>query len=121
MLGKSLKKRLSKQNWIDATKNDKNPYQTWTRVRRQAESALLDLLTLANHLPNEKQDKIFAYENVYALVHSIINQPLWEKNHDKKDFRRAFLAAEIANDCISKCINQYKQIQSDEVTCQAIA
>ena len=115
MLGKALRKKLSRHNWLDATQTDSNKYQTWSRLRAHANLALDDLSLLAEHLPNDKQEEIFTYQRVHPLIKNILSQPGWDINHDKTDFRRTYLAAEIAADCISKCIKQYKQTQSDDV------
>jgi hypothetical protein len=113
LLGKSIRKRLKEHNWIEATKKDKNPYQTWIRIRKQAESALQDLSLLADHLSNEKQEKLFTYPNVYPFLNKILNRPLWDSNYEYIDFRRTYLAAEIAQSCITKCLEQYKRIEPD--------
>lgn len=115
MLGKPLRKKLSKQNWLKATRTDSNKYQTWSRLRSHVNLALDDLSLLAEHLPNDKQEEIFTYQRVHPLIKKILLQPSWETNHDDKDFRRTYLAAEIAEECISKCIKQYKKIEPDEV------
>ena len=115
MLGKPLRKKLSNQNWLNATRTDSNRYQTWSRLRTHVNLALDDLSLLAEHLPNDKQEEIFTYQRVHPLIKKILLQPGWETNHDDKDFRRTYLAAEIAEQCISKCIKQYKKIEPDEV------
>jgi hypothetical protein len=115
LLGKPLRRRLSEHNWLDAIRTDSNRYQTWARLRKSANLALDDLSLLAERLPNEKQEEIFTYQRVHALTKNIIWQPTWETNHDERDFRRTYLAAEIAEECITKCIKQYKKIEPDEV------
>jgi len=115
LLGKPLRKKLSNQNWLNATRTDSNRYQTWSRLRTHVNLALDDLSLLAEHLPNDKQEEIFTYQRVHPLIKKILLQPGWETNHDDKDFRRTYLAAEIAEQCISKCIKQYKKIEPDEV------
>ena len=115
LLGKGLRKKLSRQNWLDATKSDSNKYQTWARLRAQANLALNDLSLLAEHLTNDQQEQVFGYERVYPFIKKILNQPLWDRNHDKTDARRTYLAAEIAEECITKCIKQYKKIERDDV------
>jgi hypothetical protein len=77
--------------------------------------ALDDLSLLAEHLPNDKQEEIFTYQRVHPLIKKILLQPIWEMNHDDKDFRRTYLAAAIAEECVRKCIKQYKKIETDEV------
>ena len=115
MLGKPLRKKLANQTWLDATRTDSNRYQTWTRLRTHVTSALDDLSLLAEHLPNDKQGELFTYERIHPLIKKILMQPIWETNNDDKDFRRTYLAAEIAEECISKCIRQYKRIEPDQV------
>ncbi len=115
MIGKPLRKKLFNHNWLDATRTDSNRSQTWARLRSHVNLALDDLSLLAEHLPNDKQEEIFTYQRVHPLIKKILFQPIWETDHDDRDFRRTYLAAEIAEECITKCIKQYKKIEPNEI------
>jgi hypothetical protein len=115
MLGKALIKKLSKQIWVEALKNDSNPTQTWARTRSKAERALKHLKILADTLPDDKQDILFSVESVCTLLDSILRQPVWaDPKSDKLDIRRSKLAATIAERSLNKCIDQFKNVEKSE-------
>jgi hypothetical protein len=115
MLGNSLQKRLFKRNWLDATKDDSNPTQTWTRTRSKAQRALGHLKLLADTLPDDKHEQIFNVENICPLLESILRQPVWnDPKSDVLDARRSRLAAAIAEKSLRKCINQYEKLEKGE-------
>jgi hypothetical protein len=115
MLGNSLQKKLSKQSWLEALKDDSNPTQTWTRTRSKAERALKHLKLLADTLPDDKQDQIFSIEKICPLLESILRQPTWaDPASDVPDVRRSRLAATIAEKSLNKCVNQYEKLETGE-------
>jgi hypothetical protein len=110
MLGNSVRKRLSEHKWLDLMQRDSNPTQTWKRTRSQAQTAIDDLVLLANSLPDDKQEQIFNYENVNRLITSMLRQPFWiDPDHDQLDGRRTQLAALLAEKGLERCIIQLKQ------------
>ena len=85
--------------------------------------AIDDLILLADSLPDDKQQQIFNYENVYRLVRSILRQPYWidqldndQLDNDELDGRRIQLAASIAEKGLEMCITKYKTlVEKDEM------
>jgi hypothetical protein len=113
MLGNALQKRLSKQKWLEAMKNDSNPTQTWTRTRSKAERALKHLKLLADALPDDKQEEIVSIGKICPLLETILRQPVWaDPAFDVLDPRRSRLAAAIAEKSLNKCINQYEKLET---------
>lgn len=109
MLNFSLRKRIKEQKWLDIMKKDSNPTQKWIRLRDRANSAISDLKLLADRLPDNRQQEIFDYAKIKALVSTILRQPVWlDSNQDKFDARRTRLAAILAEESLKKCIDQYK-------------
>jgi hypothetical protein len=121
MLGKSLSKKLSEQNWEKAMERDSNPTQTWIRTRTKADRALKHLIILANTLPDDKQEKIFSIENMNELIDTILRQPVWaEPHYDKLDPRRSKLAAVLAEKSLKKCIAQYDKLEEGKAISKRI-
>lgn len=115
MLGSSLQKKLLKQNWLKAMKDDSNPTQTWTRTRSKAKRALNHLKILADTLPDDKQEQIFSVENICILLESLLRQPAWANpSIDVLDPRRSRLAAKVAEKSLEKCIRQYEKQEEGE-------
>lgn len=109
MLNFSLRKQIKEQKWLDIMKKDSNPTQKWIRLRDRANSAISDLKLLADRLPDNRQQEIFDYAKIKALVSTILRQPVWlDSNQDKFDARRTRLAAILAEESLKKCIDQYK-------------
>ena len=118
MLGNSIRKRLSEHKWLDFISHESNPTQTWKRIQSQAQKAIDDLILLADSLPDDKQQQIFNYENVYRLVRSILRQPFstYPLDNDELDGRRIQLAASIAEKGLEMCITKYKTlVEKDEM------
>jgi hypothetical protein len=115
MLGKSLRKKLSEQNWERVSKYDSNPTQTWARTRSKAERALKDLKILADTLPDDKQEQIFNVVSIPTLLDSILRQPTWaDSSSERLDIGRSRLAAAIAETSLDKCINQFNRLEESE-------
>ena len=115
MLGNPIRKRLYKQKWLEAMKDDSNPTQTWTRTRSKAQRAIKDLKLLADTLPDDKQNQIFNVENICPLLESILRQPSWnDPKFEVMDARRSRLAAANAEISLNKCINQYEKLEKGE-------
>ena len=117
MLNFSLRKQIKEQKWLDIMKKDSNPTQKWIRIRDRANSAISDLKLLADRLPDNRQQEIFDYAKIKALVSTILRQPVWlDSNQDKFDARRTRLAAILAEESLKKCIDQYKnKIEKSDV------
>jgi hypothetical protein len=115
MLGRTIRKRLYKQKWLEAMEDDSNPTQTWTRTRSKAQRALKDLKLLAETLPDDKQNQIFNVENICPLLELILRQPVWnDPKFEVLDARRSRLAAANAEMSLNKCINQYEKLEKGE-------
>jgi hypothetical protein len=115
MLGRTIRKRLYKQKWLEAMEDDSNPTQTWTRTRSKAQRALKDLKLLAETLPDDKQNQIFNVENICPLLELILRQPVWnDPKFEVLDARRSRLAAANAEVSLNKCINQYEKLEKGE-------
>jgi hypothetical protein len=117
MLNFSLRKQIKEQKWLDIMNKDSNPTQKWIRLRNRANSAISDLKLLADRLPDSNQKDIFDYANITEFVIAMLRQRIWDDpNHDKYDARRTRLAAILAEESLTKCINQYKnRIETSEI------
>jgi hypothetical protein len=110
MLGNSLRRKISNQKWQDFVISDTNPSQTWQRIRERAKLAINDLTLLAQQLPNEKQEVVFAAEDIIRLMGLILFPSYADLDHDELDSRRTKLAAVLVDKCITKCRYQVKRI-----------
>ena len=117
MLNFSLRKQIKEQKWLDIMKKDSNPTQKWIRLRDRANRAISDLKLLADRLPDNRQQEIFDYGKIREFLSTILRQPVWlDSNQDKFDARRTRLAAILAEESLTKCINQYKnRIETSEI------
>jgi hypothetical protein len=117
LLNFALRTQITKQRWSDILKKDSNPIQKWIRLRDRANVAISDLKLLADRLPDNKQKEIFDYANIKELVSVMLRQRVWDdSNHDNYDARRTRLAAILAKEGLTKCIDQYKnRIETNEV------
>ncbi|PWU79354.1 MAG: hypothetical protein DLM72_17845 [Candidatus Nitrosopolaris wilkensis] len=126
MLGNEIKKKLSERNWVDISKHDSNPTQTWHRLRRKAHRALDDLILLAKKLPDDKQQEIFddKIKELFSSMLGITNnleEMMYTPNleyraRNKLDYRRTNLAALVVKEGLLYCIYQHSLLFRDTPT-----
>src|SRR5688500_4367786 len=109
MLTKSLRRKISEQNWLDLEKQESNPSQTWRRLRDQSITAINDLILLAKKLPEDKQEEIFNPARIEALIAQVLE--VGELNASYKDFnaRKSELAARLIKRGIDLNVTQYAE------------
>lgn len=112
MLGNSIRSRISERNWLDVEKKESNPYQFWHRIRSQANTAISDLVLLANKLPEDKQEEIFSYNNVKKLIESILPKNL-TSGDESSDVRSIQLAALFVEEGLKVCKEKYESLLSE--------
>lgn len=115
MLGNGPRSRISERNWLDIKGRESNPYQFWHRIRGQANTAINDLVLLANKLPEEKQEEIFSYANMKRLVESVLaKKDKYMTAPDKlSDVRRTQLAALLVEEGLKICMEKYESLLSE--------
>lgn len=87
-----------------------NPAQRWKRTLEAAQTAIDDLLILANSLPEEKRTQLFTIENAQNLVDAMNGVSLFERIGDEKQLILNEYNARIRNET-----DQRKKIElSDE-------
>jgi len=107
LLTKGTRKKITKYDWSNIVKRDKNPIQTWHRLRRQIDIAIEDLTLLAKKLPDDKQEEVFTKDKIeklaYALFLNIGSQEL--------EPHRTLLATVLLRAAVDQCTSQYRILQ----------
>jgi hypothetical protein len=119
MLDKKHKEKLRKNSWDKAFKDHSNRYQAWDRIRLQSIKAIDELILLASRLPDDKQDKIFSYENIEKFILAILYkrqineyyltsalQNIKDTSFDTDDYRRIHICLMLINNCIDYFIKE---------------
>ena len=110
MLGNSLRKRLSEQNWINIIKEDSNPTQTWNRGRDKVNRGINDIILLAQKLPNDKQEELFNINNIKKIAVYLLQSVEDDRDYDEIRCTKNTLSGILAEKGLLKCMSQYNKI-----------
>jgi hypothetical protein len=113
VLTKSLRRKISEQDWLDIEKQESNPSQTWRRLKDQSITAINDLILLANKLPDDKQKEIFSPTRIEAFIAQILDVGSFNQSHKHFNARKSELAARLVRKGISLNVCQYAESSPD--------
>src|SRR5215211_7652082 len=119
MLDKKHKQKLIKNSWDKAFKDHSNRYQAWERIRIQSIKAIDELMLLASRLSDDKQEKIFSYQNIEKFILAVLYkrqineyhlpsklQNIKDTSFDTDDYRRIHICLMLINNCIDYFIKE---------------
>jgi hypothetical protein len=106
-----MKNKLRYHKWVDIAKHDRNPSQTFHRIRSKVEDAINDqILLLQAGFPEEKEEQLFRTEKVKDFVEALLkgsgsNVSISSKYQNLQ--RRSEIASMLAKIGLEFLVSQY--------------
>ena len=112
MFTQPIRKKFAKQSLLKILQSDKNPFQAYKRIRKNALQAISDLSLLASRLPDDKLYEIFNEKTLGPLFTSIF---YIDKSENISKLRRpnVQLASFLVDQGITHCLSEYEKWNKD--------